>query len=211
MVHAQEGWHLELEDKEAPLTYKGVVYNEMKGVYSSPDSLLNRESQRSIFPDNTYGVDSGGDPRVIPDLSFEQFAQFHAKFYHPANARIYFSGDDDVYKRLGFMDEYLSEFDYTPDSIEQSVIQWQPKKYKEPIKIREAYPAGADQPETHMLNVNWLLNDKPLSAFEELTLSILDHLLMGTTQSVLRKTLMESNLGDSVTGMLLMNRDVGEL
>ncbi|KAI2499158.1 metallopeptidase [Fragilaria crotonensis] len=79
MVHAQEGWHLELESKDDPLVYKGVVYNEMKGVYSSSDSLMNRESQRSIFPDNTYGVDSGGDPAVIPELSFEQFADFHAK------------------------------------------------------------------------------------------------------------------------------------
>lgn len=205
MVHAQEGWHLELEDKESPLTYKGVVYNEMKGVYSSPDSLLNRESQRSIFPDNTYGVDSGGDPRVIPDLSFEQFADFHAKFYHPANARIYFSGDDDVYKRLELMDEYLNEFDETPESRVQSKIQWQPKKYEEPIKLKEPYPAGADQPETHMINVNWLLNDKPLSAYEELTLNILDHLLTGTTQSVLRKALVESNLGESVTGGGLMD------
>jgi len=200
MVHAQEGWHLELEDKESPLTYKGVVYNEMKGVYSSPDSLLNRESQRSIFPDNTYGVDSGGDPSVIPDLSFEQFADFHSKFYHPANSRIYFSGDDDVYKRLELMDEYLNEFDETPESRVKSQIQWQQKKYEEPIKLKEPYPAGADQPETHMLNVNWLVNDKPLSAFEELTLDILDHLMMGTTQSVLRKALMESNLGESVTG-----------
>lgn len=200
MVHAQEGWHLELEEKESPLTYKGVVYNEMKGVYSSPDSLLNRESQRSIFPDNTYGVDSGGDPRVIPELSFEQFADFHAKFYHPANSRIYFSGDDDVYKRLELMDEYLNEFDETPESRVKSQIQWQPKKYDQPIKECKPYPAGADQPGTHMLNVNWLLNDKPLSAFEELTLNILDHLMMGTTQSVLRKALMESGLGESVTG-----------
>jgi len=200
MVHAQEGWHLELEDKDQPLTYKGVVYNEMKGVYSSPDSLLNRESQRSIFPDNTYGVDSGGDPTVIPDLSFEQFADFHAKFYHPANARIYFSGDDDVYKRLELMDEYLNEFDETPDSRVASQIEWQPKKYAAPIKERKPYPAGADQPETHMMNMNWLLNDKPLSSYEELTLDILDHLLMGTTQSILRKSLMESSLGESVTG-----------
>jgi hypothetical protein len=90
-VHAQEGWHLELEDKAGPLTYKGVVYNEMKGVYSSPDSRLMRASQRSIFPDNTYGVDSGGDPRVIPELSYEQFREFHRKFYSPSNSRIYFS------------------------------------------------------------------------------------------------------------------------
>jgi presequence protease len=90
-VHAQEGWHLELEDKDQPLTYKGVVFNEMKGVYSSADSLLSRASQRSIFPANTYGVDSGGDPRVIPELSFEDFRNFHHKFYSPSNARIYFS------------------------------------------------------------------------------------------------------------------------
>merc|ERR1719424_368607 len=125
MVHAQEGWHLELETKDAPLIYKGVVFNEMKGVYSSPDSLLNRESQRSMFPDTTYGVDSGGDPQVIPDLSFEQFADFHQKFYHPTNSRIYFSGDDDVQTRLDIMDTYLEEFDVSPNSKPDSVIAWQ--------------------------------------------------------------------------------------
>ena len=199
-VHAQEGWHLELENKEDPLTYKGVVYNEMKGVYSSPDSLLMRASQRSIFPDTTYGVDSGGDPRVIPDLSFEQFAEFHSRFYHPANSRIYFSGDDDVYTRLEMMDEYLREFDESPISKEKSKITWQPKKYTEPKKELDYYPAGPDQPQTHMVMVNWLLNDKPMSNYEELTLGVLDHLLMGTTSSILRKNLQESGLGDAVTG-----------
>jgi Zn-dependent M16 (insulinase) family peptidase len=200
MVHAQEGWHLEMEEKSQPLTYKGVVYNEMKGVYSSPDSLLNRASQRSIFPDNTYSVDSGGDPRVIPDLSFEQFADFHAKFYHPSNARIYFSGDDDVLKRLELMDGYLNDFDASPEYAEKSKIEWQKKIFTEPKREEHFYPAGADQPETHMLTVNWLLNDKAMSAEEELTLGVLDHLLMGTTSAVLRKTLMESGLGDAITG-----------
>lgn len=200
MVHAQEGWHLELEDKKEPLTYKGVVYNEMKGVYSSADSLLNRESQRSLFPDNTYGVDSGGDPSVIPDLSFDQFADFHAKFYHPANSRIFFSGDDDVYKRLEIMDEYLKDFGPSPESKPASEIKWQKKKYTEPVHSKNFYPAGADQDETHMIQVNWLLNDEPLSATEELTLNLLDHLLMGTTSSILRKTLTESGLGEAVTG-----------
>ena len=93
-VLAQEGHHLELENKEEPLVYKGVVYNEMKGVYSSPDSRLMRASQQSIFPDNTYSVDSGGDPTVIPDLTFEKFTDFHRRYYHPSNSRIYFSGDD---------------------------------------------------------------------------------------------------------------------
>ena len=200
MVHAQEGWHLELEDKEEPLTYKGVVYNEMKGVYSSPDSLLGRESQRCLFPDNTYSVDSGGDPTVIPELSFEDFANFHAKFYHPANSRIYFSGDDDVAKRLEIMDDYLSEFGPSPESKPESEIVWQKKTITEPKWEKHAYPSGADQPETHMLNVNWLLNDRPFTPLEDLTANILDHLLTGTTSSILRKTLTESGLGESITG-----------
>eukprot|EP00978_Attheya_sp_CCMP212_P002284 scaffold4708_cov55-Attheya_sp.AAC.1 len=199
-VHAQEGWHLELEDKEEPLTYKGVVYNEMKGVYSSPDSLMTRESQRSIFPDNTYSVDSGGDPTVIPELSFEDFSNFHAKFYHPANSRIYFSGDDDVAKRLELMDEYLSEFDASPESKPASTVQWQKKTFTEPQWSRHPYPSGADQPDTHMLMVNWLLNDKPVTPFEDLSISVLDHLLMGTSSSILYKTLMESGLGAAITG-----------
>jgi Zn-dependent M16 (insulinase) family peptidase len=209
-VHAQEGWHLELEDKSEPLKYKGVVYNEMKGVYSSPDSLLNRESQRSLFPDNTYSVDSGGDPRVIPQLSFEQFRDFHAKYYHPANSRIYFSGDDDLLKRLEIMDEYLSDFDDSPSSKAGSVVQWQTKRFTEPVREKHYYPSGGggDEPseqqqqkqQTHMMNVNWLLNDKPLTSYDDLTFSIMDHLLMGTSSSILKKTLMESGLGAAVTG-----------
>lgn len=200
MVHAQEGWHLELENKDDPLTYKGVVYNEMKGVYSSSDSLLGRESQRSMFPDTTYAVDSGGDPAVIPELSFEQFVDFHSKFYHPANSRIYFSGDDDVHTRLELMDEYLKEFGPSPESKPESEVGWQKKTFTEPKKSVHPYPAGADQDATHMVMVNWLMNERPFTATEELTSNLLDHLLMGTTSSILRKTLMESGLGTAITG-----------
>lgn len=201
----------------------------MKGVYSSPDSLLLREAQQSIFPDNTYGVDSGGDPVEIPNLSFEQFADFHAKFYHPANSRIFFAGDDDVAKRLEIMDEYLQDFDESPESKPGSVVQYQKKGktlnisqlicfqtfkltipltfllvFEAPQRIRKPYPAGADQPETHMLTVNWLVNDQEMTPVEEITITILDHLLMGTSSSILRKTLMESGLGDAITGGGLM-------
>lgn len=204
MVHAQEGWHLELEDVEEPLTYKGVVYNEMKGVYSSPDSLLQREAQQSIFPDNAYGVDSGGDPVDIPNLSFEQFAEFHAKFYHPANSRIFFSGDDDLLKRLEIMDGYLSDFQDSPESKPGSAIEWQKKRYVEPVKVRHPYPVSDNgdegQDDTHLLMVNWLMNDKRFTPIEEMVATVLDHLLMGTSSSILRKTLMESGLGDSITG-----------
>ncbi|KAL3816824.1 hypothetical protein ACHAXA_008687 [Cyclostephanos tholiformis] len=204
MVHAQEGWHLELERLDDPLTYKGVVYNEMKGVYSSPDSLLQREAQQSIFPDNAYGVDSGGDPSVIPDLTFEEFAEFHSKYYHPANSRIFFAGDDDVSRRLDIMDEYLGDFDDSPESRPGSKIEWQRKRYVEPVTVRHPYPVSdkgeGGEPDTHLTMTNWLLNDRPMTAMEEITLTVLDHLLTGTTSSILRKTLMESGLGEAITG-----------
>ena len=199
MVHAQEGWHYELENRDDPLTYKGVVFNEMKGVYSSPDSLLSRESMRSLFPDNTYAVDSGGDPKNIPDLSFEDFSNFHAKTYSPCNSRIFFYGDDDVSKRLELANEYLKDFNDNGTG-KDSVIEWQKKTFENPLRETVAYPASPDSPQTHMLNVNWLLNDVPLSDYEILALNVLDHLLLATPSSVLRKAMMESGLGDSVTG-----------
>jgi len=200
MVHAQEGWHLELEDKEEPLTYKGVVYNEMKGVYSSADSRLYRQAQRSLFPDNTYSVDSGGDPVNIPELSFEEFRDFHAKFYHPANSRIFFWGDDNVEERLSLMDEYLSEFEESPESKPGSVVEWQQKTFEEPAWEVHPYPVGGDQDETHMVQVNWLMNEKQFTPLEDITVGLLDHLLMGTGQSVLYKTVIESGLGTAITG-----------
>ena len=90
----QEGWHYELETVDAPLIYKGVVFNEMKGSYSSPDDRLNEFSQRSLFPDTVYGLDSGGDPRHIPDLTYAEFKAFHQRYYHPSNARLFFYGDE---------------------------------------------------------------------------------------------------------------------
>jgi len=199
-VHAQEGWHFELEDKNQPLTYKGVVYNEMKGVYSSPDSIMMRDAQQALFPENTYGVDSGGSPVDIPNLSFEQFVEFHSKFYHPANSRIFFWGDDNVNDRLKIMDEYLSEFESSPTSKVSSQIEWQKKVFSEPRWAKYPYPIGADQPETHMVMVEWLMNDSDFSPAEELTAGILDHLLMGTAQSILYKTLIESGLGAETVG-----------
>ena len=86
-VFEQEGWHYELDSKEQEMTYKGVVFNEMKGVYSSPDSVYYRTVQQALFPSNTYRHDSGGDPVQIPGLKFEEFQDFHSKYYHPSNAR----------------------------------------------------------------------------------------------------------------------------
>jgi len=102
----QEGWHYDLDDLDSPLVYKGVVFNEMKGAYSDPDNLLGKYVQQSLFPDNTYGVDSGGDPAMIPDLTFPQFKRFHDTYYHPSNARFVFYGDDSIFKN-GLMASHL--------------------------------------------------------------------------------------------------------
>ena len=93
------------------MTYKGVVFNEMKGVYSSPDSANSRITQSALFPDNTYAIDSGGDPTVIPELSYDEFRTFHGRYYHPSNARFWFYGDDPPEERLRILDSYLSEFE----------------------------------------------------------------------------------------------------
>jgi len=195
-VLQQEGWHYELEDPSQPLTYKGVVYNEMKGVYSSPDSLLGRATQQALFPDNTYGVDSGGDPLDIPSLTFPQFKSFHQNYYHPTNSRIFFYGNDDPMKRLNLIEEYLNDFDKINVN---SKIAIQPKNMK-PKKIDVAFPIAPGSEPKHMLTVNWLLNDAALPPKEALALQVLDHLLLGTSSSILRKTLTESQLGESVTG-----------
>ncbi len=96
----QEGWHYELDDASGEMIYKGVVFNEMKGNYSSGDSMASSRSMETLLPDTVYGVDSGGDPKVIPNLTWEQFSAFHKRFYHPSNARIWMSGDDDPQRRL---------------------------------------------------------------------------------------------------------------
>lgn len=111
-IFRQEGWHYEMENVDAPLTYNGVVFNEMKGVFSSPDQLLERNIMHSLYPDTTYGVESGGDPGAIPDLSYEDYLDFHRRYYHPSNSYIYLYGDMDMEEKLNWIDEkYLSTFD----------------------------------------------------------------------------------------------------
>jgi len=196
----QEGWHYELNDPAEDITYKGVVFNEMKGVYSQPDNVLGRVSQQASFPDNTYGVDSGGDPTVIPDLTFEQFKEFHAKFYHPSNARVWFYGDDNPNERLRIISEYLNGFEANAAAQESEVkIQ---KLFTEPKRVVEKYAVGDgnENGRKHMVAINWVLSDTQLDPETELALGFLDHLMLGTPGSPLRKALMESGLGEAMIG-----------
>ena len=150
----QEGWHYSLEDKNDDLKFKGVVFNEMKGVYSSPDSWLMEKSQQSLYPDTTYGKDSGGNPENIPDLTYEQFKGFHDAYYHPSNARIFFYGDDPAEERFKLLDTYLSEFKKIDPKSEVALQSALPK----PVRIESPYAVSADDEDPKpMFTVNWSL------------------------------------------------------
>lgn len=194
---AQEGWHYELATVDATPTYKGVVFNEMKGAYSSPDNMLYRYAKQALFPDNAYSHDSGGDPSAIPDLTYAQFQRFHATYYHPANARIFFYGDDDPIERLRLLDEQLRDFHAIPVNGE---VALQPP-FAAPRRATYTYGVDADsdlQKKTHV-QLSWLLPENENAALG-MGLSVLSYVLLGTPASPLRKILTESGLGEDLTG-----------
>ena len=194
----QEGWHYELDSTQAPLTYKGVVFNEMKGAYSSAAAVLGKTVQMTLYPDNAYGVNSGGDPAKIPDLTYGYFKDFHTRYYHPANARIVFYGDDPEEMRLEKLEEFLGQFE--PLTVD-APIALQPK-FKAPREIASTYAAGpeeAQKPNSAMVSVNWMID--PIADQEAaILLSLLDYGLVGTSASPLRKALTDSGLGEGLTG-----------
>ncbi|MCB9078613.1 MAG: insulinase family protein [Anaerolineaceae bacterium] len=192
----QEGWHYELDDPAEPMVYKGVVFNEMKGAYSSPEGVLGRYSQEIVFPDNTYGVDSGGDPEHIPNLTYEQFKTFHDTYYHPSNARIFFYGDDDPDKRFDLIQDYLKDFDAI--DVNSAVVLQSP--FDEPKHVTIPYDTGDDEsPQKAYVTVNWLMPET-IDTTLTLSLSILSYMLVSTPASPLRKALIDSGLGEDTVG-----------
>ena len=193
----QEGWHYEMENAESPLSFKGVVFNEMKGAYSSPERAIYFGSRRSIFPDGLYAVDSGGDPKEITSLNYEYFKKFHETYYHPSNAFVYFYGDDAPDKRLEMLDEYLSQFEPQPVNRE---IPLQPR-FESPRTEKLVYiaPQDTDISKKSIVTINWLL-DETLVLTERLRFSLLDQVLIGNPASPLWKALIDSGLGDDLSG-----------
>lgn len=194
----QEGWHYELDGPDAPLVYKGVVFNEMKGAYSDPDNLLERTIQQSLFPDTTYGVDSGGDPAVIPDLTYEQFKQFHDTYYHPSNALMFFYGDDPPGERLRLVDAFLQDFDQLEVGFH---VALQPP-FDAPRRFDFGYAVGEEngaESKKGYVTVNWVLSENT-DPEAMLAFSILNHILIGTPASPLRKALFDSGLGEDLAG-----------
>jgi Zn-dependent M16 (insulinase) family peptidase len=192
----QEGWHYELEELDTPLTYKGVVFNEMKGAYSDPIDLMGEYNQQSLFPDITYRYDSGGHPEHIPDLTYEQFKAFHETFYHPSNARIYWYGDDPPEERLRRTADYLDGYERL--AVESSVSLQ--KKFTKPKRVTKPYAVAEDEKDAKSyLAVNWLLPEQN-NPVTTLGLGILNHILVGTPASPLRKALIDSGLGEDLVG-----------
>ncbi len=194
-----QGWHYEADDIQSPLAYRGVVFNEMKGAYSSPDSLVGRFVQQSLFPDNIYGFDSGGDPAVIPDLSYQQFMRFYRRYYHPSNSFLFFYGDDHSDARLDMAAAYLDDYEAAPAAPPAAL---QPR-FSAPRRFSYPYDAGQDDstqdPARSYVTVNWLLNEVT-ERNTTFALEVLSHILINTQASPLRKALIDSGLGEGLIG-----------
>lgn len=194
----QEGWHYELESPDEEISYKGVVYNEMKGAFSSPEQVLFRKIHESLFPDNTYKYDSGGDPEVIPELTQEQFIDFHKKLYHPSNSYIYLYGDGDILEHLSFIDEeYLSEYDTL--QVNSEINEQQP--FEQPVQAIVEYPISNQEKDTNktFLSLNFVTG-KSTNPELHLAFDILSYLLLETPAAPLKKALLEADLGQDVFG-----------
>jgi presequence protease len=194
-IFRQEGWHYELEEKEGEVIYNGVVYNEMKGAFSSPDSLLHRKIRNSLFPDTTYGFESGGDPDVIPELTYEQFINFHKKYYHPTNSYICLYGNGDINEQLKFInDEYLSSFDRM--EVDSGVHSQKPFESLQELSFD--YPAEELKDNTY-LSLNFAVGNST-DPETYLAFEILEHLLLDTAAAPLKKALIDAEIGKSVQG-----------
>ena len=194
----QEGWHFELEGANAPLSYKGVVFNEMKGAYSLQDAHIGDQVTRALLPNTIYANSSGGDPRHIPELTHAGWREFHRRFYHPSNARICFWGDDPEETRLRIVDEALEPFDRQPVS---ETIALQPR-FTAPRRSSRLVPAAAADAEDGKgaVSIGWLLSDGNDTPEVRIAIRVVKEILVGSPASPLRKALLDSGLGEDLIG-----------
>lgn len=197
-IFKQEGWHYELTDKDDELKINGVVYNEMKGAYSSPDEVLSSQIYRSLFPDNTYSKDSGGNPEYIPKLTHEAYLDFYHKYYHPSNSYIYLYGDMDVVERLVWLDkEYLSLYDYKKVNSE---INKQPA-FDEIKNVEAQYSITMDDSQENKtyLSYNRVVGDT-LDEMLYQAFDVLDYALVSSPGAPVKQALIDAGIGDDVYG-----------
>ena len=197
-IFKQEGWHYELAGKDDELKINGVVYNEMKGAYSSPDEVLSSQIYRSLFPDNTYSKDSGGNPEYIPKLTYEAYLDFYHKYYHPSNSYIYLYGDMDVVERLEWLDkEYLSLYDYKKVNSE---INKQPA-FDEIKNVEAQYSITMDDSQENKtyLSYNRVVGDT-LDEMLYQAFDVLDYALVSSPGAPVKQALIDAGIGDDVYG-----------
>lgn len=197
-IFMQEGWHYELESEDAPLTINGVVYNEMKGAYSSPDEVLQTAIAQALFPDNTYSKNSGGDPDHIPELTYEHYLDFYHKYYHPSNSYIYLYGDMDVKERLEWMDRaYLSA--YESMEIDSNIPMQKP--FDAMKFVETTFPITDDDPEENntYLSYNMVIADV-LDPTLYQAFTVLDYVLVSAPGAPVRQALIDAGIGQDVYG-----------
>lgn len=198
-IFKQEGWHYELENKDADLEINGIVYNEMKGVYSAPESIADRSALRSLYPDTAYSKDSGGDPDFIPELTYEDYLEFHRTYYHPSNSYIYMYGDMDMLERLQWLDEqYLNNYEYLAVDSE---LKMQPafnetRKVEIPFAIAET----EEEKESGMLSLNYVVGTT-LDAKLSIAFEMLDYAIMEMPGAPLKQAIMDAGIGKDVYSM----------
>ena len=199
-IFLQEGWHYEMEETDSPLIINGVVYNEMKGAFSSPESVLDRYTKAVLFPDTPYRHESGGDPACIPDLTYEQFIAFHKNYYHPANSFIYLYGDMDMAEKLEWLDRaYLSQYDRA-DFTRDSRIPMQ-KPFKEPIERETTYSVTAEEGTKGRtyLSLNTVVGTD-LDPELYVAFQILEYALIDAPGAPLKQALIDAHIGQDILG-----------
>ena len=197
-IFKQEGWHYELEDADSPITINGVVYNEMKGAFSSADDVLSRQILNSLFPDTCYANESGGDPEYIPDLTYEAYLDFHRRYYHPSNSYIYLYGDMNVEEKLQWLNEaYLSHYEQIEPNSEIRTQQ----AFDKPVEVYKKYSISSSEPEenntylSYNLVLGTTLDAKLYQAFD-----ILDYALVGAPGAPIKKALTDAGIGSEISG-----------
>lgn len=199
-IFKQEGWHYEMEDEQDDLTINGVVYNEMKGAFSSPDDVVEREIMNSLFPDITYGLESGGDPDVIPTLTYENFLDFHRRYYHPSNSYIYLYGNFDPEEYLTFLDEkYLNDFDALAidSEIRKQTPFVSPKELVKEYSVMEDEPVSDNTYLTYNMSMGTSLDKKLYIAMD-----ILDYVLCSAPGAPIKQALIDAGIGKDVYSTL---------
>lgn len=197
-IFQQEGWHYELESPESDLIYNGVVYNEMKGAFSSPEEVLDRYTRNALFPDSCYGHESGGDPAFIPELTYEDFLSFHKKYYHPSNSYIYLYGDMDMAEKLAWLDkEYLSN--YEEISVDSEILSQKP--FAHPVEAETFYSITDNESEENAtyLSVNTVVGTN-LDPVLYVAFQILEYTLLDAPGAPLKQALIDAGIGQDILG-----------